>query len=98
MRLAEKKVTDKLSIFNLGTDEIITVNQSIKYICDIMDVKPKLEYKGGDRGWVGDSPLIHLNIDKISKLGWSPDFTIKDSVKFTANWLLNNKWIYEIRN
>jgi UDP-glucose 4-epimerase len=31
---------------------------------------PKFEYSGGDRGWKGDVPIVRLNTDRISKLGW----------------------------
>ena len=41
-----------VEIYNLGTDEFVQVNDSIRFICTALGVKPKLEYSGGNRaGW-----------------------------------------------
>ncbi len=83
----------KVNIINLGTDEYITVKQSIKIICNILSVKPKLFFTGGKRGWVGDNPFIFLDTKKIRSTGWRPKYTIKKSVQDTVGYILNNKWI-----
>ena len=84
---------DKINIINLGTNNSLTVKESIKIICDNLKCKPKLFFKGGRRGWVGDSPLIFLDIKKLRKSGWKPKFTIKQSIKITTKYLLDNQWI-----
>ena len=84
---------DKINIINLGTNEYLTVKESIKIICDTLKCKPKLFFKGGKRGWVGDNPFIFLDTKKIRKSGWKPKFTIKESVKITTKYLLDNQWI-----
>ena len=84
---------DKINIINLGTNEYLTVKESIKIICDILNHKPKLFFKGGKRGWVGDNPFIYLDTKKIRKSGWKPKFTIKESIKITTKYLLDNQWI-----
>ena len=84
---------DKINIINLGTNESLTVKESIKIICDTLKHKPKLFFKGGKRGWVGDNPFIYLDTKKIRKSGWKPKFTIKESIKITTKYLLNNQWI-----
>ena len=84
---------DKINIINLGTNNSLTVKESIKIICDILKCKPKLFFKGGRRGWVGDSPLIFLDIKKLRKSGWKPSYTIKQSIKITTKYLLDNQWI-----
>ncbi len=84
---------DKINIINLGTNESLTVKESIKIICDTLKCKPKLLFKGGKRGWVGDNPLIFLDTKKIRKSGWRPSFTIKESIKITTKYLLDNQWI-----
>jgi len=35
----------------------------------------ELKYTGGDRGWKADVPIVRLNSDKLSKLGWNAKFT-----------------------
>ncbi len=48
---------------------------------------PVLEHTGGERGWIGDSPLILLDTAKIRSLGWAPSLTIRESVIKTLEWL-----------
>src|SRR5919204_1820528 len=76
-----------LHIFNLGTDEYVTVNQSVAVITRFLGLAPELSYSGGERGWVGDSPFIFLDTSKICASGWSPKLTIVDSLERTVAWL-----------
>jgi UDP-glucose 4-epimerase len=48
--LAIEKADEMVNIFNLGTDESSEVNDSIRWICEHMNVSPQLSYGGGDRG------------------------------------------------
>jgi UDP-glucose 4-epimerase len=84
-------------IFNLGTDEYIDVNTSIKILCNELNLSPDIIYSGGSKGWIGDNPFIYLDTTEIKKIGWSPQATIKQSVSNTVKWLSHNKWIYENR-
>ncbi len=83
----------KVEIYNLGTDEFVTVDDSIAVICDELNVKPRLEYTGGDRGWIGDNPMIFLECEKIRALGWRPRLTIREGVRLTVRYLLQNRWL-----
>jgi UDP-glucose 4-epimerase len=83
----------KVEIYNLGTDEIVTVNDSVDVICEELGVRPRREYTGGDRGWVGDNPLIFLDCAKIRALGWRPNLSIRDSVRRTVRYLLEHRWL-----
>ena len=53
-----ERAAAKVNVFNLGTDEYCTVNDSISWITGRLGLNPTRQYSGGDRGWVGDSPLI----------------------------------------
>src|SRR5258708_15353493 len=57
---AMRKEPEGFHIFNLGTDEHLTVNDSVAMITKCLGVQPELSYTGGERGWVGDSPFIFL--------------------------------------
>lgn len=92
------KSHEPINIFNLGVDDSCIVTDSIGWISEELGLKPKLEFSGGDRGWVGDSPHIHLSVDKIRSLGWEPTLTIEQSVRETVNWIRNNEWVFEARN
>jgi UDP-glucose 4-epimerase len=95
MYIAMKYYKNKINIINLGTNEYSTVKDSIKIICKIMNLKPKIKYKGGKRGWVGDNPFIYLDTKKISATGWKPKYTIHNSIEITSNYLLKNEWLFK---
>ena len=86
---------DRLSIFNLGTDDYVTVNQSLDLICAELGVVPNRKYSGGSRGWVGDSPFIFLDCAKIRTLGWAPKRSISEGIQATVRYLLENRWLLE---
>ncbi len=86
-----------LHVYNLGTDETIVVDDSIATIATHLGVAPELEYAGGTRGWLGDSPLIHLDCGRIRELGWRPTLTIPEGIRRTVDWLQENPWALEER-
>jgi UDP-glucose 4-epimerase len=90
-------IFDKVNIYNLGTEESIELNQSIKTICNYMNLNPEIKYSGGNQGWIGDNPLIHLDISKAKNSGWKPKYSIKYGIENTVKWLSENEWIYEYR-
>jgi len=85
--LAVEKSRNKLNIFNLGTDESCEVNDSIGWICQYLGIHPAISYSGGERGWIGDSPLILLDCSRVRALGWRPKLSIQESVVRTLEFL-----------
>ena len=88
--LALEKAQEKVNIINLGVNDVCEVNDSIHWICEELGVNPKLEYTGGDRGWIGDNPLIHLDPSKMTEMGWVPKYTIKQGIIKTLNFLIQD--------
>jgi UDP-glucose 4-epimerase len=91
--LTFKKSKKKINILNLGTEEYISVKQSVKIICDKLKVNPKVVYQKNKRGWIGDNPFIYLNIKKIKEFGWKPKKNIKESIDETLNYIQKNQWL-----
>jgi len=91
--LALEKAQNRVNIFNLGTDEFIEVNDSIRWMSEYLKVTPKLEYSGGERGWIGDNPFIYLDTRKIRDLGWSPKKSIQEGVIHTIRYLTENPFL-----
>ena len=89
--------TEKVNIFNLGTDEYCQVDDSISWICNYLNTSPERIYAGGERGWIGDNPFIFLDCAKIRKLGWKPKLNIQQGVAQTVAFLKNNSWVLEKR-
>jgi UDP-glucose 4-epimerase len=84
-------------VYNLGAPGYCCVTDSIGWICDHLGLKPKLEFTGGDRGWIGDNPFIFLDTAKIQKTGWRTQLTIRQSTVRTLEWLQANQWVLEKR-
>ena len=74
------------------------VKDSIGWITSRLGLSPELEYSGGDRGWIGDSPFIFLDCTRIRALGWKPTLTIQQAVFRTVDYLLENKHLMDLRS
>jgi UDP-glucose 4-epimerase len=81
-------------VYNLGTDETLLVEDSVRIICEHLELAPRIDYVGGRRGWTGDSPLIHLDTTRIRASGWSPRLTIREAVARTLEWFDLNEYIW----
>ena len=90
-----RNAKEKVNIYNLGTDEYVEVNDSVRFICGKLGVKPEFTYAGGERGWIGDNPFIYLDTKKIRSLGWKPELTIEQAVRRTVQYIQNNSWLLE---
>jgi UDP-glucose 4-epimerase len=97
LRAVEAARAGETQVYNLGTDETLTVNDSIAMITRHLGVQPEIEYAGGDRGWPGDSPLILLDCTKLRRLGWAPKLSIEESIARTLDWFDRNPFVFEER-
>lgn len=95
---AIERSQEKINIFNLGTDHYCQVMDSIGWITDHLNLHPKLEFTGGERGWIGDNPFIFLDCSKIRKIGWRPQYSIKEAVLKTMTYLEENQWVLNRRD
>lgn len=82
-----EKAQDRVNIFNLGTEEACTVNDSLGWICESLGLNPERKYTGGERGWIGDNPFILLDTAKVRSLGWQPKLTIREGILKTLAYL-----------
>jgi UDP-glucose 4-epimerase len=87
----------RTAIYNLGTDAWCEVTDSARWIAAAMGLSPRIEYTGGKRGWVGDSPFIYLATERIRATGWRPQLTIEQAVGRTVAWLRANEWVFQCR-
>ena len=88
-----REVKHRSQVYNLGSPEYCCVTESIGWICEHLGLKPKLEFTGGGRGWVGDNPFIFLDTAKIEETGWRAQMTIRDGIIRTLAWLQENQWV-----
>ena len=90
-----RKAAASVNVYNLGTDEYCSVDDSLGWICQKLGVTPQRSYTGGERGWIGDSPFIFLDTAKVRALGWKPKLTIRQGIERTVNYLRQNEWLFE---
>jgi UDP-glucose 4-epimerase len=81
-------------VYNLGTEETVVVEDSVKIITKHLALSPEIEHTGGARGWTGDSPLILLDTTRVRGLGWRPTLTIEEGIVRTLEWLDANDYAW----
>ena len=87
--LAFERANNSINIFNLGLDDYCDVNFSVETITKILQLDPKINYAGGNKGWIGDNPFIYLDTRRILSLGWRPKYNIKQSIEMTIKYLIS---------
>ena len=73
IRLADVMATDKYDVFNVATNDYITVREIADLAVKVSGLtrdSVRYEFTGGDRGWKGDVPVVRFDCAKIKALGW----------------------------
>jgi hypothetical protein len=52
---------------------------------------------GGERGWLGDSPFVHLDTTNLNALGWLPQVSIEQGIRNTVRYLQAHPRVLEKR-
>jgi UDP-glucose 4-epimerase len=95
---AVAEAADSKNVFNLGHHEYVTVVELARILFDEAGLKNvEMRFTGEKRGWVGDSPLVHLDTTKISRLGWKPETSIEEGIRRTVRFLAANPEILNSR-
>ncbi|MBS7647357.1 MAG: NAD-dependent epimerase/dehydratase family protein [Candidatus Bathyarchaeia archaeon] len=85
----------KAEIFNVGSEDQITVKEIADIVCRKMGLNNvKYMFTGGvegGRGWKGDVKFMLLDIDKIKKLGWKPKLNSYQAVEKAAEEILKDE-------
>jgi UDP-glucose 4-epimerase len=76
------------NVFNLGHDEFTTVNRVAELVSEELGLTGVRYDRSTDlRGWLGDSPLVHLETVPLKALGWQPRIGIEDAIRRTVRFL-----------
>ena len=94
IQIALKSAPSNVNIFNLGVDGYCEVRDSINWITDELKLNPKIFFGAESKGWIGDNPMIHLDIRRIQKLGLSPRYSIQEGVRDTVQFLNQNPGLF----
>jgi UDP-glucose 4-epimerase len=91
MFFALEHSNNQCDIFVLGCESTIKVKTIARIVVEEMGLEDvKFRYTGGKRGWPGDVPIVHFNVDKMNKLGWSARYTSAEAVRIATRRLLED--------
>jgi UDP-glucose 4-epimerase len=76
------------NVFNLGHDAFMNVLDLADIVVGELNLKGvRYVTTGGQRGWLGDSPFVHLDTTKLKTLGWRPRVSIEQGIRNTVRYL-----------
>lgn len=68
-------------VFNVGTDEYITVSEIADLVAETLGVSGvRHRYTGGTRGWKGDVPIVRFSSERIRARGWQNAHSTRDAL------------------
>ncbi len=80
-----EKGHDMVNIYNVSSDDFITVNTIADIVIRTMNLKNvKISHTKGKGGWPGDVPVIRMDNTKIVKTGWKAKYSSTEAVKKTV--------------
>lgn len=83
-----ENTTERYNVYNLGSESRTKVFEIAQMVIEEMHLDAKIEYTGGDRGWVGDVPEFRYDLSKIHSLGWIAKHNSNDSVRLAIQKIL----------
>ena len=89
MIVGGERSSARVNVFNLGTDDRISVREIAEKVVAAHGGRARIEFTGGDRGWTGDVPQQLLAIDRIKALGWRPSCNSAGAVDRTIRELVD---------
>jgi UDP-glucose 4-epimerase len=78
---------DETNVFNIGSSDHIDVTEVANIVVKqlgLSDVEFRYKYGMDGRGWKGDVKVMLLSIDKIKRLGWTPQRGSVEAIKFAV--------------
>jgi len=83
-----ENTNEHYNVYNLGSESRTKVYEIAQMVIEEMKLEPKIEYTGGDRGWIGDVPEFRYDLSKIHALGWKARHNSNDSVRLAIKKIL----------
>lgn len=87
---AAENATAPFSVFNVATDDFVTVTEIAQLAVEVLGLAPApdFNYTGGSRGWCGDVPVVRLDSSRIRSLGWFPKWNSREAVRHSLQELV----------
>jgi len=84
-----KNSDNQYDVYNLGCESFTNVTRVAQIVTEEMGLRDvKFKYTGGRRGWPGDVPVVHFNVERVKKLGWKARHSSDEAVRVAARRLI----------
>ena len=91
MMVGYREASRKVNTFNLGTREQTIVDRVADLVIEEMRLGGvRRIHAGGPRGWIGDNPIVELDLGRIERLGWKPRISSEEAIRRTIRWTLGH--------
>jgi UDP-glucose 4-epimerase len=91
LRMLEEKQVEGYDVFNVGSEDHLTVTEIADIIVDKMNLSQvKYNYTGGARGWKADVPVYQLNTNKLRRIGWSNKLNSRQAVEASVTGMISD--------
>ncbi len=84
---AEDLYEKEISQLNIGTGEDLSISELANLISHVTGFKGRIEY---DSSKPDGTPRKLMDVSRINKLGWKSKTSLKEGIKKTYDWFLNN--------
>jgi UDP-glucose 4-epimerase len=87
LRMLDKR---RVEIFNIGSEDTLDVISIAKIVCNTMKLQNvELVTQQSVSGWIGDVKQMQLEVSKLEKLGWKPQFSSMSAVTLACTELVS---------
>lgn len=99
--VAWRKLSEGFEAYNVGSLDAIPVRRVAEIAIEERGLRDvEVTYTGGmrgGRGWVGDVKVVHLDVSKLTALGWRPKFSSEEAARLAARhyWDLAKRGLLE---
>lgn len=93
MMVALTLQTSSFEVFNVAPDDFATVRDIADIVLTELGIpkeKCDLRFGTSNRGWKGDVPIVRLVCDKIRTLGWKPQYSSIEAVRYSVRGMMAN--------
>ena len=80
VELVKQKQTKNVDVFNVATQDYITVRDIAEIVVERMRLETSIYYQEQSEGWIGDVPVIRFNTNKLRTLGWQNSLSSRAAI------------------
>lgn len=89
-----QNVKEQFNVYNIGNEEVLRVHEIVDAIIDASGyTNVRKNWLGKGSNWKGDNEFVHLETEKLKKLGWKPTLSIREGIKRTVEYVLAEKLV-----